>query len=155
MLSETRTNNASGSICHSPNADTANNKQMIVHRVTLDLDNVNLCIAIATMKSQFSCRIRGKTVRAFVWTSSCFQKFREPCYGIAPGLDRRCLLFIYRLTHETNRRMSKYRPSSISRGIDARGVRHQLESRTLRLESQMESRILPWNLESCPSNKSN
>ena len=37
----------------------------------------------------------------------------------------------------------------------SRGVRHQLESRTLRLESQMESRILPWNLESCPSNKFN
>ena len=36
----------------------------------------------------------------------------------------------------------------------ARGVRHQVESRTLCLESQMESRILPWNLESCPSNKS-
>ena len=34
------------------------------------------------------------------------------------------------------------------------GVRHQLESHTLRLESQMESRILPWNLESCPLNKS-
>ena len=29
-----------------------------------------------------------------------------------------------------------------------------MESRTLRLESQMESRILPWNLESCLSNKS-
>ena len=30
-----------------------------------------------------------------------------------------------------------------------RGVRHQLESRTSCLESQMESGILPWNPESC------
>ena len=30
-----------------------------------------------------------------------------------------------------------------------RGVRHQLESRTSCLESQMESGILPWNPEYC------
>ena len=43
----------------------------------------------------------------------------------------------------------------VSKHTHTQGVRHQLEFCTIRLESQMESVILHWNLESCTFKKSN